>query len=293
MAKGGGGKGGGGGGGASSGASSGAASSGGGGSKGGGGGASSSASAAASTPAQTKQEAKVAAQQAKQEAKVAAQEVKTAQRTTNQVAQEVKKTGAIANLEAYNQALAVLKASKPTAATKAEANVQKIQTKNAAKNVKPINLGSQSGSSSTATTGTQGTSGKPDEIAGLKSYFEDLLKNRDEELGTKFDDIGLKLEGQGDAFKEAMGEFGTNFKDQLSGYQNLLLQLKTPAGPAPYSAPASDQSDDFKAFDPNLFTDLLAQVQGGSSMEQRRQLQEFKQQDESRDYAQALKSYRF
>jgi hypothetical protein len=262
MAKGGGGKGGGGKGGGGKG---GAASSGGGSSSSA---ASSGASAAASTPAQTKQETKVAAQ-----------EVKTAQRTTNQVAQEVKKTGAIANVDAYKQALAVLNASKPKAATKAEAKVQKMQTKAAAKNV--------------ATTGSLGTSTKPDEIAGLKSYFEDLLSKRDEELGTKFGDIGLKLEGQGDAFKEAMGEFGTSIKDQFSGYQDLLLQLKGSAAPAPYSAPASDQSDDFKAFDPNLFTDLLEQVQGGSSMEQRKQLQEFKQQDESRDYAQALKAYGF
>ena len=243
---------------------------------------------------QQKQEARVAAQQQRQETRTAAQqtrqEVKTAQQTTNQVAREVKKTGAIANLDAYNQALAVLKASKPTAATKAEANVQKMQTRAATKNVTPVDLRPGTTSSSTTATGTQGASTKPDEIAGLKSYFEDLLSKRDEELGTKFGDIGLKLEGQGDTFKEAIGEFGTKLEGQLSGYQNLLSQLKAPAAP---SAPASDQSDDFKAFDPNLFTDLLAQVQGGSSMEQRKQLQEFKQQDESRDYAQALKAYGF
>jgi len=251
-----------------------------------GGGASSGASAAAPTPAQTRQETRAAAQQQKQEDRAAAQqtrqEVKTAQQATNQVAREIKKTGTIANLDAYNQALAVLKASKPTAATKVEANIQKLQTRAAARNITPVDLRSGTTSFSTTDTGTTATETpkfdlETDQLADFKDYFTNLLGTQNENFETQISDLG------------------EDFQGKLSGYQDLLSQLKSTAvspAPAP-SAPASDQSDDFKAFDPNLFTDLLAQVQGGSSMEQRKQLQEFKQQDESRDYAQALKAYRF
>ena len=238
-------------------------------------GASSGASAAAPTPAQTRRENRAAAQQTRQE-------VKTAQQTTNQVAREVKKTGAIANLDAYNQALAVLKASKPKAATKAEANIQKIQTRNAARNITPVDLRPGTTSSSTTDTGTTATETsksdlETDQLADFKDYFTNLLDTQNKNFETQIGDLGEDVQGK------------------LSGYQDLLSQLKSTAVPpaAAPSAPASDQSDDFKAFDPNLFTDLLAQVQGGSSMEQRKQLQEFKQQDESRDYAQALKAYGF
>jgi len=233
--------------------------------------------------AQQQRQATIAAnQQARQDARTTAQEVKTAQRTTNQVAQEVKKTGTIANVDAYKQALSILQASKPTAATKAEANVQKMQTRAAAKNITPVDLRPGTTSSSATNTGITATETpksdlETDQLADFKDYFANLLSTQNENFETQISNLG------------------EDFQGKLSGYQDLLSQLKStavPPTPAP-SAPAADQSDDFKAFDPNLFTDLLAQVQGGSSMEQRKQLQEFKQQDESRDYAQALKAYGF
>ena len=105
---------------------------------------------------------------------------------------------------------------------------------------------------------------------------------------------------------EQFGELGSNVTGQLSQFQDLLSQMKSQKADQIDGAQKADQSDggggasvspaesgDFKPFDPDLFTNLLEQVQGGSSMKQREQLQDFKEKDEARDYAQALKAYKF
>jgi hypothetical protein len=275
MAKGGGGKGGGGKGGGGGGGGGGGKGGGGGGKGGGSGSTAASAPAAAPaaasssvfTPTQSKQ-------QAKQESKAVKQETKTAQKTTAQAAREVKKTGEIANLQAYNQALSVLQQTKPKAAVKAETKFGKAQTKATAKGLGvPTNTSSPGGTTA------------PD-----NQLFPVELPLPDKETEEPEFDIQGYLD-------EQFGELGSNVTGQLSQFQDLLSQMKSQkadqsdGGGGASVSPA--ESGDFKPFDPDLFTNLLEQVQGGSSMKQREQLQDFKEKDEARDYAQALKAYKF
>jgi hypothetical protein len=281
MAKGGGGKGGGGKGGGGGGGGKGG---GGGGKRGGSGSTAASAPAAAPaaasssvfTPTQSKQ-------QAKQESKAVKQETKTAQKTTAQAAREVKKRGEIANLQAYNQALSVLQQTKPKAAVKAETKFGKAQTKATAKG-----LGVPTNTSSPG-----GTTAPDNQLFPVELPLPDKKPEEPE-----FDIQGY--------LDEQFGELGSNVTGQLSQFQDLLSQMKSQKADQIDGAQKADQSDggggasvspaesgDFKPFDPDLFTNLLEQVQGGSSMKQREQLQDFKEKDEARDYAQALKAYKF
>ena len=86
------------------------------------------------------------------------------------------------------------------------------------------------------------------------------------------------------------------FSGQLSEYQNLLSQLQGQAGGGQQSGGgqqySSVEDDDYKAFDPTLFSGLLGELRG-SVEQQREQLQSFKERDEARDYAQAVKAYSF
>lgn len=281
MAKGGGGKGGGGKGGGGGGGGKG----GGGGGKGGGSGSTAASAPAAApaaasssvfTPTQSKQ-------QAKQESKAVKQETKTAQKTTAQAAREVKKRGEIANLQAYNQALSVLQQTKPKAAVKAETKFGKAQTKATAKG-----LGVPTNTSSPG-----GTTAPDNQLFPVELPLPDKKPEEPE-----FDIQGY--------LDEQFGELGANVTGQLSQFQDLLSQMKSQKADQIDGAQKADQSDDgggasvspaesgdFKPFDPDLFTNLLEQVQGGSSMKQREQLQDFKEKDEARDYAQALKAYKF
>ena len=272
MAKGGGGKGGGGKGGGGGGGGKG----GGGGGKGGGSGSTAASAPAAApaaasssvfTPTQSKQ-------QAKQESKAVKQETKTAQKTTAQAAREVKKRGEIANLQAYNQALSVLQQTKPKAAVKAETKFGKAQTKATAKGLGvPTN-----------TSFPGGTTAPDNQLFPVELPLP--VKETEE---PEFDIQGY--------LDEQFGELGSNVTGQLSQFQDLLSQMKSQkadqsdGGGGASVSPA--ESGDFKPFDPDLFTNLLEQVQGGSSMKQREQLQDFKEKDEARDYAQALKAYKF
>lgn len=246
----------------------------GGGGKGGGGKGSGSAPAAASAPASAPAAASSSVftpTQSKQQAK---QETKTAQKTTAQAAREVKKTGEIANLQAYNQALSVLQQTKPKAAVKAETKFGKAQTKATAKG-----LGVRTNTSSPGGT-----------TAPNNQLFPVELPLPDKETEEPEFDIQGYLD-------EQFGALGSNVTGQLSQFQDLLSQMQSQktdqsdGGGGVSVSPA--ESGDFKPFDPDLFTNLLEQVQGGSSMKQRKQLQEFKQEDEARDYSQALKAYKF
>jgi hypothetical protein len=220
--------------------------------------------------AKSKQAVKVAQQAVKQE-------TKAAQKTTQQAAKQVKQTGAVANVEAYNKALQVLQATKPKAATKATTQLGKAETKATKKGViRPT--GPQTQSVSTPSSPVAPLPEPEDNNDYLLGQFEDLLSQKDQEYSDRFDQM---QEG---------------FSGQLSEYQNLLSQLQGQAGGGQQSGGgqqySSVEDDDYKAFDPTLFSGLLGELRG-SVEQQREQLQSFKERDEARDYAQAVKAYSF
>jgi hypothetical protein len=213
----------------------------------------------------------------KVEKKAAKQEIKAAQKTTQQAAKEVKKTGAVANIEAYNKALQVLQATKPKAATKATTQLGKAETKatkkgKATKKVVIRPTDPQTQSVSTPSSPVAPLPEPEDNNDYLLGQFEDLLSQKDQEYSDRFDQM---QEG---------------FSGQLSEYQNLLSQLQGQSGGGQQYSSVED--DDYKAFDPTLFSGLLGELRG-SVEQQREQLQSFKERDEARDYAQAVKAYSF
>jgi len=271
MAKGGG-KGGGGGGGKGGGGGGAAAASSGGGSKGA---APAAVAAPAAKAAPVAVSAPVSAPQSKQavkaEQKAVKQETKAAQKTTQQAAKEVKQTGAVANVQAYNKALEVLQATKPKAATKATTQLGKAETKATKKGlISPPGFQPQNVSSSSVYNSYELDDDDDNEY--LLSQFQDLLSQKDQQ------------------YSDLFGQMQEGFSGQLSNYQNLLSQLQGQSGGGQQYSSVED--DDYQPFDPNLFSGLLGELRG-SFEQQREQLQSFKESDEARDYAQAVKAYRF
>ena len=212
---------------------------------------------------------------------------------------------AVANVAAYQKTLGVLNATRPAAAQKAQQKVtqqeKKAQQKTniQAKKVTQQEKKVQQKANVQAKKAAQQAQKQAKKGKGAPVISQASDPNVDRRFQDMQEEIRQLRESGGDTeeapdfsaqFGSALEDLQGQFSGKLSEYQSLLADLKGQSSSQQSSS--SEPTDNYQAFDPGLFTNLLGELKG-SVEQQREQLQSFKERDEARDYYQAIKAYHY